>query len=226
MKHPFIDLAVLLKLYAKGSVCWFTWVIGQEAAGVVLQLLHEADLAVVTETVEVPLTQNEDGGGGVGEGGHAEVQALFSQDERPVGLRENYSTLYSQFFSFKRTSVTYSVSDRSAVWAALLHREFTHLLKSISVVFPFKGGRNLDTCVWAPWMKTCDLCLLAFWCFCAAVGKFKCSEVLYMIPPECMWYMAGVLKGEGISPNRYSIHPAALESGTHERSMWFKVMGK
>lgn len=49
-------------------------------------------MAVVTETVEVPLTQNKDGGGGVGEGGHREVQGLFSQDKRPVRLEENTHT--------------------------------------------------------------------------------------------------------------------------------------
>lgn len=70
----------------------FTWGVGQEAAGVELQLLHEADLAVVAETVEVPLAQNEDGGGGVGEGGHGEVEGLFSQDKRPIRLEENTHT--------------------------------------------------------------------------------------------------------------------------------------
>lgn len=76
MKYPLKDkvyLAALLKPYFKGSVSWFTWGVGQKGAGVELQLLHEADLAAVTETVEVPLTQNEDEGGVVGEGGHTEV---------------------------------------------------------------------------------------------------------------------------------------------------------
>lgn len=72
----------------RDSASWFTWGVRQEAAGVELQLLHEADLAVVTQTVEVPLPQNKDGGGGVGEGGHTEVQGLFSQDKRPVGLED------------------------------------------------------------------------------------------------------------------------------------------
>lgn len=70
----------------------FTWGIRQEAAGVELQLLHKAQLAIVTETVEVPLTQNEDGGGGVGEGGHREVKGLFSQDKGPVRLEGNKHT--------------------------------------------------------------------------------------------------------------------------------------
>lgn len=70
------------------STSCFTWGVGQEAARVELQLLHEADLSILTETVEVPLTQNKDGSRGVGEGGHWEVQGLFSKDDRPVGLEE------------------------------------------------------------------------------------------------------------------------------------------
>lgn len=67
----------------------FTWGVGQEAAGVELELLHEAHLAIVTETVQVPLPQNKDGGGGVGKGGHREIKGLFSQDKRPVRLEES-----------------------------------------------------------------------------------------------------------------------------------------
>lgn len=79
----------------RDSASWFTWSVRQEAAGVELQLLHEADLAVVTQTVEVPLPQNKDGGGGVGEGGHTEVQGLFSQDKRPVGLEDGHTHTHS-----------------------------------------------------------------------------------------------------------------------------------
>lgn len=85
----------LLKPQVKSPASWFTWGVGEEAARVELQLLHEADLTIVTETVEVPLTQDKDRGGGVGEGGHREVHGLFSQDKRPVRLEENTHTCYN-----------------------------------------------------------------------------------------------------------------------------------
>lgn len=77
---------------------WSTWAVGQEAAGVELQLLHEADLAVVTETVEIPLRKDKDGGGRVREGRNREVEGLFSQDQRPVGLQKTHTRTHAYLF--------------------------------------------------------------------------------------------------------------------------------
>lgn len=46
-------------------------------------------MSVVIEAEKVSLTQHEDGGRGVGEGGNADVQRLFSQDKCPVRLGKN-----------------------------------------------------------------------------------------------------------------------------------------
>lgn len=48
------------------------------------------NLSVVAETVQVPLAQDKNEGGGVGEGGHAEVKGLLSQDEHPVRLESTH----------------------------------------------------------------------------------------------------------------------------------------
>lgn len=84
-----------ISLYSVSTFCLVSWVtrgIWQEAAGVELQLLHEMDLPIVTETVDVPLTQDEDVGRSMGERGHTEIQGLLSQHKYPVRLWEHTNT--------------------------------------------------------------------------------------------------------------------------------------
>lgn len=55
-----------------------TWGIGKEAAGVVLEFLHEADLAIVPEAEQVPFPKYEDGGDWGRDGGDVDIQRLLS----------------------------------------------------------------------------------------------------------------------------------------------------
>lgn len=56
-------------------------------------------MAFVIKAEQVSLTQHEDGGGGVGEGGNAKVQRLFPQDKCPVRLEKKKHTLSASHLS-------------------------------------------------------------------------------------------------------------------------------
>lgn len=60
--HQLIPSVCLATKEAQVSPERLTRGVRQEAAGVELQLLHEVDLSVVTQAVEVTIAQDEDGG--------------------------------------------------------------------------------------------------------------------------------------------------------------------
>lgn len=115
-----------ISFYSVSTFCLVSWVtrgIWQEAAGVELQLLHEMDLPIVTETVDVPLTQDEDVGRSMGERGHTEIQGLLSQHKYPVRLWEHTKTQNNVIYCTKKklkNCMRECQPDMCVVWTRLI----------------------------------------------------------------------------------------------------------